>query len=145
MTEPAPKIVVKNSGYVRQQVIDSDGAVLTIFQGNINIPFDIKRIYTISRFSRLDIPRGGHAHKLLSQVIFCLTGSFMLALDDGEIKQDLYMDNKTDGVILGPELWHAMYDFSEDCLIMVAADNYYDESDYIRNYDRFIKYVRAKQ
>jgi dTDP-4-dehydrorhamnose 3,5-epimerase-like enzyme len=87
--------------------------------------------------------RGFHAHKKLEQYIFCLSGSFRLLLDDGDIKQSILVDSPYYGIRLGAGLWHSMKKFSRDCVILVLASDYYDEADYIRNYDEFINYVKG--
>jgi len=89
--------------------------------------------------------RGHHAHKKLEQVIFCINGSFVLRLDDGVRKQSLLMNDPCLGVKLGPKLWHTMEKFSSDCVILVLADDYYQESDYIRDYDAFKAYLKKSK
>ncbi len=131
---------VKNSGIVQLSYFDDgpDG-LLVIAEENKNIPFAIKRVYYISNFkNKNQAIRGKHAHRTLTQVIFCVQGSFDLELDDGVNSQLISMGNPRQGVILGRMLWHTMKNFSEDCVILVLASDYYDESDYIRNYDEFL-------
>jgi dTDP-4-dehydrorhamnose 3,5-epimerase-like enzyme len=137
------KIKVKNSGIIRLQVFDDfpDGT-LVIGEAGENVPFDIKRIYYITNLSNPKAIRGKHAHKKLEQYIFCLSGSFRLHLDDGETKQNITLDSPNCGIRLGPKLWHTMTKFSRDCVILVLASDYYDERDYIRNYEEFLEYIR---
>ena len=85
--------------------------------------------------------RGKHAHKKLTQVIFCINGSFHLGLDDGSKKQTVVLDDPGYGVILGPKLWHTMTGFSDDCVLLILAGDYYRKDDYLRNYDEFMRYV----
>ena len=133
------KIIVKNSGYVElPRIVDERDGVLSIMQGNKDIPFDIKRVYYINHLENLESVRGKHAHKALQQVIFCINGSFTLTLDDGHNKQDIHMWRDNIGVILGTGLWHEMHSFSSGCILLVVASDYYDEADYIRNYDEFL-------
>jgi hypothetical protein len=136
-------IRVKHSGYVDLQKIDDghDGN-LCVMEGLRHIPFSIKRVYYINNLENCVSVRGKHAHKELSQVIFCISGSFMLTLDDGENRQELLMYRDNLGVVLGPRLWHEMHSFSSGCLLLVAASDYYDESDYLRDYDEFLAFVR---
>lgn len=137
------KIKVQNSGIVKLKFVDDfpDGA-LVIGQARESVPFDIKRIYYITNLSNPRAVRGKHAHKKLEQYIFSLSGSFRLHLDDGRNKQNLTIDSPYYGIRLGPKLWHTMTKFSRDCVILVLADDYYDENDYIRDYDKFLEYVR---
>jgi hypothetical protein len=135
---------VKNSGYVQLKSIkdDSDG-LLTVAEAGKDIPFDIKRIYYITNLENFISIRGKHAHKKLEQVLFCINGSFHLILDDGTNRETILMNNVNKGVILGKELWHEMTDFSAGCILLVLASDIFDESDYLRDYDTFLKYINT--
>lgn len=139
------EIRVKNSGIITLQVFsDSPDGDLFIAEATKNIPFEIKRTYFINNLANASAIRGKHAHKKLEQVIFCINGSFVLDLDDGDIRQRVRMDDPSCGVILGPELWHTMTEFSPECVILVFASDFFDASDYIRSYDEFLQYVDKK-
>ncbi len=137
------KINVKNSGWIILQSFN-DGAdgKLIIAESGRSIPFQIKRVYYINHLQERSAVRGKHAHKKLEQVIFCVNGSFDLGLDDGKDKQIIKMDDPAIGILLGRSLWHTMTNFSADCVILVFANDFYDESDYIRSYDDFLKYIK---
>ena len=137
------KIKVKNSGIIELQYHDDfpDG-ILVIGEAEKNVPYDIKRVYYISNLSNPKAVRGKHAHKKLEQYIFCVSGSFRLHLDDGETKQNITLNNPYFGIRLGPKLWHVMKKFSRDCVILVLASDYYDENDYIRDYEQFMEYIK---
>ncbi|MCY1560837.1 TDP-4-oxo-6-deoxy-alpha-D-glucose-3,4-oxoisomerase [compost metagenome] len=83
--------------------------------------------------------RGFHAHRKLEQVAVCLSGSCSFLLDDGLNKQTLKLASPAQGLRIEPMVWHEMYDFSADCVLMVIASEHYDESDYIRDYEQFVK------
>ncbi|OGE82668.1 MAG: fatty-acid oxidation protein subunit alpha [Candidatus Doudnabacteria bacterium RIFCSPHIGHO2_01_FULL_49_9] len=138
------KLKVKHSGFVKLLFYDDfpDGN-LVIGEAIRNIPFQIKRFYFINYLFNPKAIRGLHAHKKAKQAIFCINGSFDLHLDDGHSQQKIRMDDPGVGILLGPGLWHAMKRFSRDCLILVVASDYYKESDYIRNYQEFLKYARS--
>ena len=137
-----PDIIVKNSGYIElPKITDARDGSLNIMETHKHIPFDIKRVYYINHLEHCVSERGQHAHKQLKQVIFCISGSFVLKLDDGKKKQEILMWRDNIGVILGPKLWHSMYKFSNGCTLLVVASDFYDENDYIRNYDEFLKYI----
>ncbi|MFN6946984.1 MAG: sugar 3,4-ketoisomerase [Cytophagaceae bacterium] len=137
------KLKVKNSGIIKLQFVDDfpDGT-LVIGEAMKSVPFDIKRVYYITNLSNPKAIRGKHAHKKLEQYIFCVSGSFRLHLDDGVTKQNITLDSPYYGIRLGPKLWHTMTKFSRDCVILVLASDYYDENDYIRNYEEFLEYIR---
>jgi hypothetical protein len=137
------KIKVKNSGIVKLKFFkDFPDGNLFIAEARKNIPFKIKRVYFINGFTNEKAVRGKHAHKKLNQAIFCLNGSFDLSLDDGKRKQKIRLKDPSVGIILKPMLWHTMSGFSKDCVILVLADEWYKESDYIRDYQKFKKMLR---
>ena len=144
--ESQSEIRVVNSGWVEIQYVgDYPDGSLGIAEAGKNIPFEIKRVYFINNFGETEAVRGKHAHRKLRQVIFCISGTFDLELDDGEKRQTIKMDCPYRGVILGQMLWHTMANFSKDCTILVLADDLYDESDYIRNYNDFMELVRLER
>jgi len=106
-----------------------------------DIPFDIKRVYYIYGNSG-DIRRGFHAHKQLQQVLICVSGSCKILMDDGKEKQDVLLESPGVGLVVDKEIWHEMYDFSKDCILLALASDVYNESDYIRNYNDFIDYIK---
>jgi len=135
--------LVEHSGLVSlSRIIDDRDGVLCVMNSLKEIPFEIKRIYFINNLDSFSSIRGKNAHRQLKQVIFCINGSFTLSLDDGVHQQDIEMKRENEGIILGPMLWHTMHDFSSGCVLLVAASDYYDEGDYIRNYDEFLSLVR---
>ncbi len=106
-----------------------------------DIPFHIKRVYymydTVS-----DVVRGHHAHKSLEQILICIHGSCKIMLDNGKEKKAVPLEKPYEGLYIANDMWREMYDFSSDAVLMVLASDFYDESDYIRNYDEFLKYVK---
>ncbi len=106
-----------------------------------NIPFSVKRVYYMFD-TKNKVRRGFHAHKELKQVAVAVRGSCKFMLDDGSAKQEILLDNPAQGLLIESFVWREMYDFSEDCVLMVLADSLYDEDDYIRDYDTFIERVR---
>ncbi len=119
---------------------DERGSLISLEQ-NKNIPFDIKRVYYIFGTEQ-GVARGFHAHKELVQVAICIKGSCSFLMDDGNKKETIILDSPTIGLVIDVMQWHEMYDFSEDCVLMVLASNYYDEADYVRDYDEFVGAVR---
>lgn len=119
---------------------DERGSLIAI-ENNHNIPFDIKRVYYI--FDTKDkVRRGFHAHLKLKQLCICVKGSCTFLLDNGKEKEDIELNSPNEGLLIEGLVWREMYDFSEDCVLMVLADEYYDEGDYIRDYDAFIKELK---
>ncbi|WP_259645059.1 FdtA/QdtA family cupin domain-containing protein [Pseudomonas cichorii] len=101
------------------------------------IPFDIKRVYYIYRTAE-GVSRGFHAHRNLKQVAICVSGKFKMVLDDGVVREETWMDSPTRGLLIESMVWREMHEFSDDCILLVLASEHYDESDYIRDYSRFL-------
>lgn len=105
---------------------------------NGTIPFDIKRVYYL-----FDIPssaiRGGHAHKKLKQVLIAISGSFDVVLDDGKTKKTVTLNKPDKGLLIQNNTWRELENFSSGAVCLVLASTQYEESDYIRDYDVFLK------
>lgn len=123
------------------QLGDSRGSLVAL-EGSELIPFDIKRVYYIFN-SQQGVSRGYHAHKALRQVAVCLAGSCVMLLDNGQTREEVLLDSPTKGILIGDLVWREMRDFSPDCVLLVLASEHYDESDYIRDYHKFLEFVRA--
>lgn len=138
-------LAVRNSGLVYLQYFEDypDGN-LAIGEARKNIPFKFPRFYFINKLNHPEAIRGKHAHKKLRQVIFCINGSFDLSLDDGEKQQTITMDSPYVGIQLNRLIWHEMTNFSQDCVILVVADDYFKKKDYIRDYDEFLRRVKKQ-
>ena len=109
---------------------------LTPIEGRKDIPFDIRRIYYITKVPENTI-RGFHAHKELQQVLLCLNGTVKISVSDPFEKQIFTLDNPSKGLYIGPGLWREMYDFSPAAVLLVIASEYYTEDDYIRDYRKY--------
>ncbi len=118
---------------------DERGSLVSL-EASRNVPFDFKRIYYIFG-TRDDVSRGFHAHKQLSQVAVCVKGSCRFVMDDGITREEVILNSPTVGIVIDKMIWHEMHDFTEDCVMLVLADDYYFESDYIRDYKRFVNVV----
>ncbi|MCE3255433.1 MAG: WxcM domain protein [Rickettsiaceae bacterium] len=116
---------------------DERGSLIAL-EGNKNIPFEIKRIYYIFD-TKEGVQRGFHAHKKLKQILVCVRGSCKILLDDGKEKSEVILDSPDKGLLIESVIWREMFDFSPDCVLVVLADNYYDEEDYIRDYEEFLE------
>jgi RimJ/RimL family protein N-acetyltransferase len=121
-------------------VISDDRGSLVALEQHKNIPFDIKRVYYIYNTSK-DVRRGFHAHKELQQVLIAVNGSCRVLLDDGKESVEVELNSPAKGLFVDKLVWREMYDFSDDLVLMVLASDYYNEGDYIRDYDEFIEIV----
>lgn len=116
---------------------------ITSVQGNVDIPFGIKRV-----FYTYDIPggeaRGAHAHKKCHQFLVAASGSFEVVVDDGRNKRTIALNRPFLGVYIPPSVWAYEQNFSSGAVCLVLASEKYDESDYIRDYNEFINYKKKE-
>ncbi len=120
-----------------------DRGQLVVVEENKDIPFDIKRVYYIYD-TLTDVTRGFHAHKCLEQILICVHGSCKIHLDNGTETEEVLLDKPYEGLYISNDIWREMYDFSPDAVLLVLASQYYDEADYIRNYDEFLRFINQK-
>lgn len=123
------------------RVISDPNGNLTFIEGGRHIPFEIKRVYYL-----YDVPggarRAGHAHKQLQQVLIAMSGSFDVCLNDGLAKKTFHLNRSYFGLFIAPMVWREIDNFSSGAVCMALASERYDESDYYRVYDDFIKAVQ---
>jgi hypothetical protein len=126
------------------QVIDlgkihSRSGNITISEGNKLLPFSVKRVYYL-----YDVPggaeRGGHAHKNLYQLIVAASGSFDVKLEDGFNSKTLNLNHPYTGLLVTPGIWREIINFSSGSICLVLASELFNEIDYIRDYNVFLKY-----
>jgi dTDP-4-dehydrorhamnose 3,5-epimerase-like enzyme len=122
---------------------DERGSLVSLEEQK-NIPFPIKRVYYM--FDTKDkVHRGFHAHKQLKQLAIVLKGSCRFLLDDGKEKIEVFLDNPAQGLYIESFIWREMFDFSDDCVLVVLADAFYDEADYVRNYEEFLNLINGSE
>lgn len=118
---------------------DERGSLIALEEG-YNAPFVIKRVYYIFH-TKENVRRGYHAHINLKQVAIVVRGSCRFVVDDGHKREEFLLDSPKHGLLIEGLIWREMYDFSEDCVLVVIASEHFDESDYIRDYQKFMDEV----
>ena len=112
---------------------------LSVVEGYKDVPFEIKRVYWV-----YDVPggesRGGHAHKKLYQFIVAANGSFHVNLTDGQEDFSFFLNHPYKGVLVPPGYWRTLDDFSSGAVCLVLASEFFEEEDYIREYDDYLVY-----
>jgi dTDP-4-dehydrorhamnose 3,5-epimerase-like enzyme len=122
------------------RISERRGSITAIYQ-NVHVPFDVARLYYL-----YDVPggesRGGHAHRELQQLVVSVMGAFDVVLDDGIEKQRVRLDRAYYGLHIKKMIWRELENFSSGGICLVLASLPYDEGDYIRDYQ---EYLRAKE
>ncbi|MFM7620858.1 MAG: sugar 3,4-ketoisomerase [Alphaproteobacteria bacterium] len=121
---------------------DESTGFLTPIESQYNLPFTIKRIYYIHSIPT-QLRRGFHAHLNLKQCLIAINGSCKVLMDYGNDNKKTYeLNNKNQGLIIDKMIWHEMYDFCDNCILLALADDYYKECDYVRDYQEFTILVK---
>ena len=128
---------------IKLKKLGDERGSLVALESNISVPFEIKRVYYIFG-TKVGISRGFHAHKKLKQLAICVSGSCKLLLDNGERNKSIVLDNPSEGILIGNMIWREMHDFSDDCVLILLANEYYHEQDYIRDYEKFKEMINKK-
>jgi len=114
---------------------------LTVAEQLKNIPFEVRRVYWT-----YDIPagehRGGHAHKQCRELVVAVSGSFTVTLTDGQTRSTPLLNRPFQALLIETGVWRTLEDFSSGAVCLVLAEDYFEEEDYIRNYDDFLGYVK---
>lgn len=132
---------IYNCGILKLPKIHNRAGNITSLENNINLPFEVKRIYYL-----YDIPggedRGGHAHKELQQYIVAVSGAFDILIDDGTNKKIIHLDRPDIALYIEHGIWRELMNFSSGAVCLVLASHKYDELDYIREYSSYLEYIR---
>ena len=120
---------------------DLRGTLVSI-EGSSDLPFAIARVYYIVAGD--GSPRGFHAHRTLQQMMICVHGSCRVILDNGRERSEHILDRPDEGLPVGPMTWREMHDFSPGTVLLVLASAPFDDADYIRDYDVFVREVAGK-
>lgn len=115
---------------------------LSFFEAGHDIPFDIKRIYYISKVPE-GVRRGFHAHKKLKQLLFCPYGRIQLVFENKNGREEIELSDPSIGVVIDRCTWREMLWLQKDSVLCVAASDYYDADDYIRDYQEFKAYCEG--
>ena len=113
---------------------------LVALESDIDIPFEVKRVFYIYG-ARPEVTRGQHSYHLIQQYLIAVNGSCKVTLHDGKEKITYNLNKPNRGLFQNALIWGSMHDYSEDCVLLVLASEHYDESDYILDYNYFLKVI----
>lgn len=134
---------VYNCSLIHLPKVHNRAGNLTALENQINIPFDVKRVYYL-----YDVPggedRGGHAHYNLQQFIVAVSGAFDVLINDGINKKVIHLDRPYIGLHIVPGIWRELLNFSSGAVSLVLASEKYNSQDYIRNIDEFLRWKSYK-
>lgn len=123
------------------KVLGDHRGQLIALEANRQIPFDIKRVFYIYG-TELGVPRGNHSHYKTKQFLVAVNGGCKVTLDNGKTKETFELNKPNIGLFQDALIWGTMHDFSSDCVLVVMANDYYVDSDYIRDYDKFLEVAK---
>jgi dTDP-4-dehydrorhamnose 3,5-epimerase-like enzyme len=127
---------LKDVQVIQLPKIPDERGNLSFFENEKQVPFTIARTYWI-----YDVPggqtRGGHAYKTLQEFIVALSGSFDVVLNDGYEEQKFTLNRSNTGLFVPRMIWRHMENFATNSLALIAADDFYKETDYIRDFAAF--------
>lgn len=127
--------------YIELKKITDPRGNLTVAQGLEDVPFEIRRAYWV-----YDVPggecRGGHAHRRCRTLLVALSGSFHVTLDNGQRRETYLLNHPWQGLIVETGVWRTLDDFSSGAVCLSLASEPFEEEDYIRDYDEFLRSVK---
>ena len=107
------------------------------------VPFKVKRVYYIYN-NLAALSRGFHAHKKLDQVMIAISGRCKVILDNAIKREEIWLESPYRGLLIKNMTWREMHNFSSDCILLLLASDIYDETDYIRDYKKFVMQVKRR-
>jgi dTDP-4-dehydrorhamnose 3,5-epimerase-like enzyme len=119
-------------------VIKDPRGSLSFAEYRESLPFLPKRYFIVFDVGEGQI-RGGHAHKTVHQLLVCVKGSCLVSVDDGKARDEVMLDRPELALYLPPKIWATQSQFSADSVLMVLASENYDPSEYIKDYDEFLR------
>ena len=117
----------------------STNGTLAVYESGKGVPFKMSRVFSVS--AGVNQLRGKHAHKNCTQILICITGAIEVECDDGKIKQNFKLERSDLGLVIPPAIWATQKYLKEGSVLLALCDMKFDELDYIRSYDKFIKFT----
>ena len=134
---PANKSTLDLARIIELPQRNDDRGGLGFVEASRQIPFDVKRVYYMYDIAP-GAARGAHAHKALQQLVIAASGTFVVSLSDGVDTRHFELNSPASGLYVPHMLWRDLTDFSSQAFCLVLASEYYDEADYLRDYDAYL-------
>ena len=112
---------------------------LGFLESNIDLPFNIERIFFINNVPA-HTSRGNHAHKLMSEYLISLNGKINVFCNDGKNEKSFILDSSDIGLLIPPTIWTKQIYLEPNSNLVAISDRKYEEEDYIRSFDEFLKF-----
>lgn len=135
------KISVFDCSVIDLGKISFDEGNLTVVENDSNFPFEIKRVFYLYDIAGGE-SRGAHSHHQCHQFLIAASGSFEVQLDDGKYKRQVFLNRPNIGLHIPPGVWASELNFSSGAICLVLASHQYDESDYVRSYEDYLKFQK---
>lgn len=117
---------------------------LSVVESYNELPFEIRRIYYL-----YDVPggveRGGHSHHQCYEFITAVSGSFDICIDDGQDSTTIHLNRSDTGLLVVPGIWRVLNNFSSGSVCLVIASEEFNEADYVREKEDFLRLTSTKQ
>ncbi len=134
-------MAIKDCKIIKLPKFSDSRGNLTFIEKSTLIPFDIRRVYYLYQVPK-NSQRGAHGHIELEQLVIAINGSFDIELDDASNKKSYHLDSPDQGLYITNGIWRDIKSFSDNAVCLVLASLIYNENDYIRNYDEFLKLMK---
>lgn len=118
---------------------EEPNGVLWVYEGGQQVPFDIRRVFTVS--ARAGDTRGDHAHKQCTQLLICVSGKIRVSCDNGSVAAHHLLDSMNIGLLVPPGIWAKEEYMTDGAVLMVLCDRGYEADDYIRDYNDFKTFI----
>ena len=129
---------------IRIKCVKEDDGTLCVMESGKEVPFDIKRIFLVSNVAENE-SRGDHATKKTRLILFPVSGSCVVVVDDGNEREEYRMDDPSEGILIEPMVWRSMQNFSKDCVMMAVCDRWFEPgNETIDDYDEYLKAVKKE-
>lgn len=143
MPEKEKKNLMANATPIHFPKYEDTNGVLCVFECGRYVPFDVRRVFTVS--ARAGDIRGDHAHRKCTQLLVCVSGQIRVTCDDGSAVTQYLLDNMGVGLLVPPGIWAKEDYMVDDAVLMVLCDRGYEAEDYVRDYNDFKTFIELKE